>query len=181
MQQYTDDELLEMFQEGDNPDYAFNLIVRKYQEPVYWHVRRLVISHDDANDVVQDVFVKAWKGLGKFRKDSALYTWLYRVATNEALSFLKKRKLRYFLPLVDVSRQLEETMEADVYYQGSEMEKQVQKAILSLPEKQRAVFNLRYYDEMKYEDMSEVMGTSVGALKASYHHAVKKIEKYIGS
>lgn len=181
MQQYSDDELLEMFQEGDNPDYAFNLIVRKYQEQVYWHIRRLVISHDDANDVVQDVFVKAWKGLDKFRKKSALYTWLYRVATNEALTFLKKRKMRYFLPLTDVSRQLEETMESDVYYQGSEMEKQVQKAILSLPEKQRAVFNLRYYDEMKYEDMAEVMGTSVGALKASYHHAVKKIEKYIGS
>jgi len=181
MHQYTDDELLEMFQEGDNPDYAFNLIVRKYQEPVYWHIRRLVISHDDANDVVQDVFVKAWKGLHKFRKDSALYTWLYRVATNEALSFLKKRKLRYYLPLVDVSRQLEETMESDVYYEGSDMEKQLQKAILTLPEKQRAVFNLRYYDEMKYEDMAEVMGTSVGALKASYHHAVKKIEKYIGS
>ncbi|MFP4691830.1 MAG: RNA polymerase sigma factor [Bacteroidales bacterium] len=181
MQQYTDDELLEMFQGGDNPDYAFNLIVRKYQEPIYWHIRRLVISHDDANDVVQDVFVKAWKGLDRFRKKSALYTWLYRVATNEALTFLKKRKMRYLLPLTDVSRQLEETMESDVYYQGSEMEKQVQKAILSLPEKQRAVFNLRYYDEMKYEDMAEIMGTSVGALKASYHHAVKKIEKYVGT
>ncbi len=179
MRQYTDEELLAMFFEGDNPNYAFSLIVRKYQEPVYWHVRRLVISHDDANDIVQDVFVKAWKALGKFRKDSALYTWIYRIATNEAFSFLNKKKRRYMLPLVDVSKQLEETLEADVYYQGSEMEKKIQTAILSLPEKQRAVFNLRYYDEMKYEDMAKILNTSVGALKASYHHAVKKIEQSV--
>ena len=179
MKEYNDEELLTDFAEGDNPNYAFNMIVRKYQEPVYWHVRRLVISHDDANDIVQDVFLKAWQALGSFRRDAALFTWLYRIATNEALSFLKKKKRRYLLPLTDVSRQLEESLEADVYYEGDKMEKQIQKAILSLPEKQRAVFNLRYYDEMKYEDMSGILDTSVGALKASYHHAVKKIQKYI--
>lgn len=168
-----------MFFEGENPNYAFNLIVRKYQEPVYWHIRRMVICHDDANDIMQDVFLKAWKALGSFRKESALFTWLYRIATNEALTFLKKKKKRYFLPINDVSKQLEETLEADVYYEGNEMEKKIQKAILKLPEKQRLVFNLRYFDEMKYEDMAEILGTSAGALKASYHHAVKKMEKYI--
>ncbi len=179
--QYSDDELLKMFFEGDNPNYAFNLIVRKHQEAVYWLVRRMVVSHDDANDIVQDVFLKAWQGLPSFRKDAALFTWLYRIATNESLSFLKKKKNRFMLPLIDVSKQLEETLEADVYYQGSDIEKKIQKAILKLPDKQRAVFNMRYHDEMKYEEMAEVMGTSVGALKASYHHAVKKIEKYINS
>lgn len=181
MKQFTDDELLQMFFEGDNPSYAFNLIVRKHQEAVYWHVRRMVVSHDDANDIVQDVFVKAWQALPNFRKDAALFTWLYRIATNESLSFLKSKRRRYLLPLVDVSKQLEETLEADVHYQGSDIQKKIQKAILALPDKQRAVFNLRYYDELKYEDMAEVLNTSVGALKASYHHAVKKIEKYITS
>ncbi len=179
--QYSDDELIKMFFEGDNPNYAFNLIVRKHQEAVYWLVRRMVVSHDDANDIMQDVFLKAWQGLPSFRKDAALFTWLYRIATNESLSFLKKKKNRFMLPLVDVSKQLEETLEADVYYRGSDIEKTIQKAILKLPDKQRAVFNMRYHDEMKYEEMAEVMGTSVGALKASYHHAVKKIEKYINT
>ncbi len=181
MKQFSDEELLNMFFEGDNPDYAFNLIVRKHQEAIYRHVRRMVISHDDANDIVQDVFVKAWQKLSGFRKDSALYTWLYRIATNEALTFLKRKKNRFFLPLHDVSKQLEESLESDVYYKGSDIEKKIQKAILKLPDKQRAVFNLRYYDEMKYEDMAEVMNTSVGALKASYHHAVKKIELFISN
>ena len=181
MTRYTDDELLALFRDGDNPNYAFNLIVRQYQEMIYWHVRRLVISHEDADDVVQDVFIKVWQSLDKFRGESGLYTWIYRIATNEALTFLKRKKRKYLLPLVDVSRQLEETLEADVYYQGSEIEKQIQKAILTLPEKQRAVFHLRYYDEMKYEDMAKILDTTVGALKASYHHAVKKIEKYVGS
>jgi RNA polymerase sigma factor (sigma-70 family) len=176
---YTDEELLEKFFHGDNPAYAFNLIVRKYQQQVYWHVRRLVICHEDANDIVQDVFVKAWKGLQNFRGDSGLFTWLYRIATNEALSFLKRKKTRFLLPVVDLERQLSDSLESDVYYDGNAIEKKIQKAILSLPEKQRVVFNLRYYDEMKYEDMSRVLGTSEGALKASYHHAVKKIEKYI--
>ncbi|MFO7998059.1 MAG: sigma-70 family RNA polymerase sigma factor [Bacteroidales bacterium] len=176
---YTDEELLERFFHGDNPDYAFNLIVRQYQQALYWHIRRLVISHEDANDIVQDVFIKAWRALAKFRGDSGLYTWLYRIATNEALTFLKRKKTRFLLPLVDLERQLAETLESDVFYEGKAIEKEIQKAILSLPEKQRVVFNLRYYDEMKYEDMARILDTSAGALKASYHHAVKKIEKYI--
>ncbi len=179
MNQHSDDELLKLFREGDNPDYAFNLIVRKYQQPIYWHIRRLVIVHDDADDIVQDVFIKAWNALKKFRGDSALYTWLYSIATNEAIGFLKKKKKRFFLPLIDMERQLTDSLEADVHYVGNEIEKKIQKAILSLPDKQRVVFNLRYFDEMKYEDMAKILNTSEGALKASYHHAVKKIEKFI--
>jgi RNA polymerase sigma factor (sigma-70 family) len=181
MAHYSDDELLELFQKGDNPDYAFNLIVRKYQQPLYWHIRRMVIVHEDADDTLQDVFVKAWNALENFRGDSGLYTWLYRIATNEALTFLKKKKTRFFLPLLDVESQLAERLESEPLLDGNAMEKKIQKAILTLPEKQRLVFNLRYYDEMKYEDMSKVLDTSEGALKASYHHAVKKIEKILTS
>lgn len=176
MAHYSDEELLKLFQQGDNPRYSFNLIVRKYQQPLYWHIRRLVVVHEDTDDILQDVFVKAWNGLPKFRGDSGLYTWLYRIATNEALSFLKKKKTRFFLPLGDVENYLKENLEADSWVDSNAMEKKIAKAILSLPEKQRVVFNLRYYDEMKYEDMSKILDTSEGALKASYHHAVKKIE-----
>jgi RNA polymerase sigma factor (sigma-70 family) len=179
MKNYSDDELMKLFKEGSNPDYAFNLIIRKYQQPIYWHIRRLVILHEDADDIVQEVFIKAWRGLNKFRGDSALYTWLYSIATNDALSFLKRKKNRFFLPLVDVEKYLSEYLESDVYYEGNAIEKKIQKAILTLPEKQRVVFNLRYFEEMKYEDMSKILKTSEGALKASYHHAVKKIEKFI--
>ncbi len=173
----TDKELVQLFLEGDNPNYAFNLIVQKYKERLYWHIRKLVISHDDADDVLQSTFIKAWTALPDFRGESQLFTWLYRIATNESLTFLKKKRTRFFLPLVDVERQLSSTIEGDPYFNGDEVQKRLQKAILKLPEKQRVVFNMRYFDEMKYEDMSEVLGTSVGALKASYHHAVQKIEK----
>jgi RNA polymerase sigma factor (sigma-70 family) len=179
MKHLTDDELLKLFNEGDNPNYAFNLIVRKYQQPLYWHLRRMVIVHEDADDLLQEVFVKAWKALEKFRGQSGLYTWLYRIATNEALSFLKKKRTRFMLPLVDVDSYLIERLEAEPWTDSSQMEKKIIKAILSLPEKQRIVFNLRYYDEMKYEEMSKILGTSEGALKASYFHAVKKIEEKI--
>lgn len=183
MVHYSDEELLQRFNQSDNPNpgYAFDLIVRKYQEQVYWHIRRLVIIHEDANDIAQDVFIKAWKALPDFRGDSGLFTWLYRIATNEALSFLKKKKRRFFLPMVDIEQQLSDSLETDAYFNGSDIEKKIQQAILTLPEKQRLVFNLRYYDEMKYEEMSRVLDTSEGALKASYHHAAKKIEKILTS
>jgi len=179
MAHFSDDELLKRFNESGNPGHAFDLIVRKYQEQVYWHIRRLVICHEDANDIAQDVFIKAWKALPDFRGDSGLFTWLYRIATNEALSFLKKKKTRFFLPMVDVEQQLSNSLETDAHFSESEIEKKIQKAILTLPEKQRVVFNLRYYDEMKYEVMAKVLDTSEGALKASYHHAAKKIEKIL--
>lgn len=179
MTDYSDKELVSIFRENDRRNYAFNLIVRKYTERLYWHIRKLVISHDDSDDVLQNTFMKAWKGLDDFREDAQLYTWLYRIATNEALTFLNQKRRKFFLPLVDVERQLSNSLETDEYFSGDELQLKLQKAILTLPEKQRVVFNLKYFEEMKYEDMAEILDTSVGALKASYHHAVKKIEIYI--
>ena len=180
MTEYTDKELLQIYRDRERRHYAFNLIVRKYTERLYWHIRKLVINHDDSDDVLQNTFIKVWNGLADFREDAQLYTWLYRIATNEALTLLNQKRRKYFLPLVDVERQLSNTLETDEYFSGDELQKKLQKAILTLPEKQRVVFNLKYFEEMQYEEMSEILDTSVGALKASYHHAVKKIEKYIG-
>lgn len=179
MSEYSDKELLLIFKEKERKNYAFNLIVRKYTERLYWHIRKLVIDHNDTDDLLQNTFLKAWNGLNDFREESQLYTWLYRIATNETFTFLAQKKKKYFLPLVDVERQLANTFETDEYFSGDELQKKLQKAILSLPEKQRVVFNMKYFDEMQYEEISDVLNTSVGALKASYHHAVKKIEKYL--
>ncbi len=168
-----------MYRVSDTQNYAFNLIVRKYQERIYWHIRKIVISQDDADDVVQNTFLKVWGGLGNFREDSQLFTWLYRIATNEALTFLKRKRTKFLLPIIDVEQQLANTLESDPYFDGNELQAKLQKAIIKLPVKQRLVFNMKYFDEMKYEEMSRILGTSVGALKASFHHAVKKIEKFI--
>ncbi len=181
MTEYSDAQLLDMFHNSGNSNYAFNLLIRKYQEKVYWHIRRLVLDHDDTNDIVQEVFIKAWKGLNDFRADSGLFTWLYRIATNETLSFLKKKKRRYFVSWQDIENTMAEKLESDPYFNSDQVLKKLQKAILTLPEKQRVVFNLRYYDEMKYEEMSKILSTSEGALKASYHHAAKKIEEHLKS
>ena len=152
--------------------------MRTYNKRLYWHVRKIVICHDDADDVVQNTFIKAWKALPNFRSDSQLYTWLYRIATNEALSFLKKKKKHLFQSIDSVSFQLESKVDSS-YFTGTEIEKKLQKAILTLPTKQRLVFNMKYFDELKYHEISEILGTSVGALKANYHHAKQKIEKYL--
>lgn len=179
MDHYSDEKLLSMFREEDSRNYAYNLIVRKYQERLYWHIRRMVIVHEDADDVVQNTLVKAWKGLHKFKEEAKLYTWLYRIATNEAITFLNKKKKKFMVPIVDVEHELSESLESDENYSGDEIQLKLQQAILTLPEKQRIVFNMKYFDEMKYDEMAQVLDTSVGALKASYHHAVKKIEKFI--
>jgi RNA polymerase sigma-70 factor (ECF subfamily) len=179
MSHLSDNKILEMFRIPESRNYAFSLIVRKYQERLYWHIRKIVIQHDDSDDVIQNTFLKVWNGLDGFREDSQLFTWLYRIATNEALTFLKKKKTKLFLPLLDVEQQLTSTLESSPYLDGSEIQIKLQKAILLLPEKQRLVFNMKYFDELKYEEISQILGTSVGALKASYHHAVKKIEKFI--
>ena len=168
-----------MFRAGESPSYAFNLIVRKYQERVYWHIRKMVLCHEDADDLVQDVFVKAWKGLNNFREDSQLFTWLYRIATNETLTFLKKKQKNQVLPLGDAEYHLGNMLESDEYFNGDAVQLKLQKALLTLPEKQRLVFNMRYFEDLKYEEISEIVGTSVGALKASYHYAVQKVEKYL--
>jgi RNA polymerase sigma-70 factor (ECF subfamily) len=165
-----------------NTDYSslFRSLVDQYSEPLYWHVRNLVNSHDDADDIVQECFIKAWKAMPSFRGDSSYSTWLWRIATNEALSFLRKQKVRAALRLEPISAEVERLVASDPWFDGDSAQVKLQQAIASLPQKQRLVFNMRYYDEMKYEDMSEILGTSVGALKASYHHAIKKIEAFFG-
>lgn len=176
-----DKTLLAQFADPSSKEKAYTAIIRKYQEKLYWHIRRMVVEHEDANDVMQNVFIKVWNGLGNFREDSQLYTWLYRIGTNESLSFLeqKKRKSASVSLSEDGSYDFENTIKADRHFDSKKLEWQLQLAINQLPEKQRTVFNLRYYDEMPYEEMSKVLGTTTGALKASYHHAAKKVEEYI--
>ncbi|MET1057047.1 MAG: sigma-70 family RNA polymerase sigma factor [Pedobacter sp.] len=179
MKQVEDDEILEKFSNEKTSNEAFNLLISKYQEKIYWHVRRLVIDHDDADDLVQEVFIKVWKSLAKFRNDSKLYTWIYRIATNESITFLNKKKQRNQTPLDEVSEELSESLVASSYFNGDKIQMKLQQALLSLPEKQRLIFNMKYYDDLKYDEISAILGTSVGALKASFHIAVKKIEVFM--
>ncbi len=180
----TDQAIIEKFANPESRNFAFNQLVRKYQQKIYWHIRKMVINHDDADDLTQETFIKAWQSLGNFRGDSQLYTWLYRVATNECLNFLNKKRRRFFFSINDVEGELLEKLEsavgqADYPLAGDEIQLKLQKAVLTLPEKQRLVFNMKYFDDLTYEDISEITKTSVGALKASYHHAVTKIEKIL--
>ena len=180
MTEHTDDkELLTLFREPATKESGYTRIIKKYQEKLYWHIRRMVVDHEDANDVLQNMFIKVWKGLGNFREDSQLYTWLYRIATNECLSFIEQQKKKSTVSLSDMESGLSNKLQADKHFDANKLEWKLQVAIQKLPEKQRVVFNLRYYDEMPYEKMSQVLETSEGALKASYHHAVKKIEDFI--
>jgi len=175
-----DKTLLEQFKDPSTKERAYTAIVKKYQERLYWHIRRMLVDHDDTNDVLQNMFIKVWNGLENFREDSQLYTWLYRIATNESLSFIeqKKRKSADY-SMSDVEGNLSNRIKADENFDSNKLEWKLQLAIQQLPEKQKLVFNLRYFDEMPYEEMSKVLGTSEGALKASYHHAAKKIEEFI--
>jgi len=174
-----DSELLFQFKNGTNKELPFTQIIKKYQERLYWHIRRMVIEHEDANDILQNMFIKVWKNLDNFREDSQLFTWLYRIATNETLTYLEKKKKRFAVSLSDDESFYINKIQADKDFDASKLEWKLQIAIQQLPEKQKLVFNLRYYDEMPYEEMSKILGTSEGALKASYHHAVKKVENYI--
>lgn len=175
-----DSEILEKFAQEGTRHEAFNLLLKKYQQKIYWHIRRLVIDHDDTDDLVQEVFIKVWKGLANFRSDSQLYTWLYRIATNESITFLNRKKQKNNISLDETSGyQLAETLADSAYFDGDKAQMKLQKALLLLPEKQRLVFNMKYFDDLKYEEISEILGTSVGGLKASFHIAVKKIEDYL--
>ena len=174
-----DSELLAKFHDPVTKESGFTDIIKKYQEKLYWHIRRIVISHDDANDVLQNVFIRVWKGLENFREDAQLYTWLYKIATNECLTFLDKQKRKSSVSFDTVEAELSNKVKADDHFDANKLEWKLQLAIQQLPEKQKIVFNLRYYDEMPYGEMSKVLETSEGALKASYHHAVKKIEEFI--
>jgi len=177
----SDVQIIELLSNADTKRSGFKLLVTTYSERLYWHLRRFVNFHEDADDLLQDVFVKVWQKLDQFQGRSSMYTWIYRIATNEALSFIRKNKKMH---IVDIARDdeglsLEEKLVADPLFDGDEAQKLLQVAIAQLPEKQKAVFMLRYYEEMKYDEISEVLDTSVGALKANYHHAVKKIEEHL--
>jgi len=179
MEAVDDQSILNDFAQAGTRDLALSQLISKYQKRLYWHIRKIVISHDDTDDVLQNTFIKIWKGLENFKADSALYTWIYRIATNEALSFLREKSKRHTTSLHPIEYQLAHSLESDRYFSGDAIQLKLQKAILSLPEKQRLVFNMRYYDETPYEQMSEILETSVGALKASYHIAAKKVEELL--
>lgn len=179
MQHYSDEEILAYYRDESSRNMALHYLIQKYQQKLYWHIRKIVIDHDDTDDILQNTFIKVWKGLVGFKEESQLYTWLYRIATNESLTFLKQKQKENTTSIHPIEYALSRSLESDQYFKGDEIQLKLQKAILTLPEKQRIVFNMRYYDEMPYEQMSEVLETSVGALKASYHLAAKKIEEYL--
>ena len=181
MNEYSDDELLRCFHDTSKRNEAFSVMVARYRERLYWHIRKIVLVHEDADDVLQNTFLKAWKGLGTFKCEAKLYTWLYRIATNESINFLNQKRSRQMMPLEDAGYLLSHSLHHDAYFSGDELQMQLQQAILTLAEKQRIVFNMRYFDEMPYEDISEILGTSAGALKATYHHAVNKIKDWFES
>lgn len=170
--------ILKLISDPSTRRKGFNLIVEQYQERLYWHIRKMVLVHDDADDVLQNTFIKIWKALDNFRGESKVYTWLYRIATNESLNHIQKNK-RKIQNDIDASEADYIMLQSDPYFDGEEAEMRLWKAIESLPEKQKVVFKLKYFEEMKYDDMSEVLGTSTGALKASYHHAVNKIKEFL--
>ena len=172
-------EILVLIQDKDSQKKGFEMIVAEYSEQLYWQIRRMVISHDDANDLLQNTFIKAWMNIDYFRAEAKLSTWLYRIALNESLTFINKQRAMNTVTIDEPEASIIDKLEGDPYFSGDEIQMKLQKALLTLPEKQRMVFNLKYYEEMKYEEMSEIFGTSVGALKASYHHAVKKIQNFL--
>jgi len=175
----TDEQLVELLRNEKTKREAFSQVVIKYQKQIYWQIRKMLISHEDTDDVLQNTLMKAWIGIEKFRGDSKLSTWLYRIAINETLTFLNNQRMKNLSSMLDMEDILLSKLEADSYFDGNEAEEKLQKAILTLPDKQRLVFNMKYFEEKTYEEMEEILGTSVGALKASYHHAVKKIEQFL--
>jgi RNA polymerase sigma-70 factor (ECF subfamily) len=174
-----DEAILKMVESAHQRERGFRLLLEKYQERLYWQIRRMVVGHEDANDVLQNCLLKTFRGLPNFQGNSKLYTWMYRIASNEAITYLKKQNKRTFASLDDASNSLENQLRADDFFDGNEAQIQLQKALKTLPAKQLEVFNLRYFEEMPYQKISELLGTSVGGLKASFHHAVKKVEAFI--
>ena len=158
---------------------AFKQLVQQYQKPLYFHIRNIVLNHDDADDVLQNTFIKVFSNIATFKGESKLYSWIYRIATNESLTFIEQRAKKQGISNEEVQQKALKNLESDVYFEGNEIQLKLQKAIAILPEKQQLVFKMKYFEELKYENMSEILDTSVGALKASYHHAVKKIEEYL--
>ena len=179
MQQYSEEEIVQQLHNPNTQRSAFSKVVGDYGEKLYWHIRKMVLNHEDANDLLQNTFLKAWTNIDSFRGESKLSTWLYKIAFNECITFLNRQRSQNNVSIDDDDVFLLEKIKGDPYFDGDSLQLKLQEAILTLPEKQRAVFMMKYFDEMKYEDMSEVFGTTVGALKASYHHAVKKVEEFL--
>jgi RNA polymerase sigma-70 factor (ECF subfamily) len=179
MSKYNEEETLIRLQDPKTQTRAFEEIVNHYSQPLYWQIRRLVVEHEDADDVLQNTFIKAWTNITSFRGESKLSTWLYKIAYNESLTFLNHKREQ--LSIDDLNSMTMESLESDPYFDGDETQLMLQEAINTLPDKQKAVFNMKYFEEMKYEEMSQITGTSVGALKASFHLAVKKIEEYFNN
>lgn len=172
-------QLITALQNAPTKEKAFRSLMTLYKERLYWHIRKIVISHDDADDVLQNTFIKVFKSIHNFKGESKLFSWMYRIATNEAITFINKRAKENHIDISELHTELGTSLQSDVYFSGDEIQLLLQQAILSLPQKQQLVFNMKYYEELKYTEISEILDTSVGALKASYFHAVKKIEKLI--
>ena len=171
--------LVEELQNIQTKEKAFRILIKEYKERLYWHIRRIVISHDDADDVLQNTFIKVFKGIDNFKQDSKLYSWMYRIATNESITFINKRARERNINITEMKQKLVSNLQSDKWFSGNDIELILQEAVATLPEKQQLVFNMKYFDHMKYQEISEILGTTVGGLKASYFHAVKKIENYI--
>ena len=171
--------LVEELQNIQTKEKAFRILIKEYKERLYWHIRRIVISHDDADDVLQNTFIKVFKGIDNFKQDSKLYSWMYRIATNESITFINKRARERNIDITEMKQKLVSNLESDKWFSGNDIEIILQEAVATLPEKQQLVFNMKYFDHMKYQEISDILERSVGGLKASYFHAVKKIELYI--
>ncbi len=172
-------DLVSQLKDSNTQSKAFEVLVNTYKQKLYWHIRRIVLNHDDADDVLQNTFIKVYRNIDGFKAESKLYSWMYRIATNEALSFLKAKSKKQGISNEELQNQMLDNLQADVYFEGDEIQLKLQKAIAKLPEKQKLVFNMKYFQELKYEEISEILETSVGGLKASYHLAAKKIEAYL--
>ncbi|NLC49796.1 MAG: sigma-70 family RNA polymerase sigma factor [Bacteroidales bacterium] len=176
---YKEEDILILLRNPDTQRQGFAQVVEEYSERLYWQIRKMVYSHEDANDILQDVFIKAWLNIDKFRGDAKLSTWLYKIAINESITFINRSKAKLNLSIDDDDSFLINQLEGDKYFDGDHAEMLLQKAVAILPDKQRLVFQMKYFNELKYDEMSDILGTSVGALKASFHHAVKKVEKFL--
>lgn len=175
----VEETLVEQLQTSESQSQAFEVLVNTYKERLYWHIRRIVLNHDDTDDVLQNTFIKVYNNIAGFKGDSKLYSWMYRIATNEALTFLKSKSRKLGFDDHELQERMVANLQADVFFEGDEIQLKLQEAIATLPEKQKLVFNMKYFEEMKYGEISEILETSVGGLKASYHLAVKKLEAYL--
>lgn len=176
---FQEEDLIKELKDENRRNQAFSILAKEYQKQLYWLIRKMVLSHEDTNDILQNTFLKAWNGIESFRGESKLSTWLHRIAINETFTFLANAELKNTKNMTDLEDVMVQELKSDSYFSGDEVQIKLQKAIMALPPKQRLVFNMKYYEDRKYEEMEEILGTSVGALKASYHHAVKKIENFI--